>query len=367
MVGVAASAATGRYDAAILQPSDDVEAAEVASVAFVFSCLFSVILLVATLFVNFSNQNLPTEHRSLLFLGIGTVLLSAWSQILMGAAIRGKLFRRMSLARSCGALASAATTIGLGILGYGVWALALGVTVGFLAIALVLMSGLIRSYQGRLSKVTRQGIWHQSVRYKHFLFYSLPSDFANVFASSLPMLFLSIFFGPAVAGYFAMFQRIWAGSSILTQGLGETFRQRASVELRETGGFRQTMMQTILPLAAIASAAFLALVILGPTVFSLVLGENWHEAGVYGQILAPLVCLQFIASPVSWSFYITERLRLLMVWQFSLLIVFASVLFMGVHLLEARESLALYSLAGSVMYVLYASLSFRLSRKTVIG
>lgn len=367
VVGVAAIAATGRYDAAILLPADEAEAAEVASVAFLFSCGFGALLLLASVAASLFDLAMPTEVGPLLFLGVGTVLLSAWNQILTGAAIRCKLFRRMSFARICGAFSSAGVTIGLGTLGYGVWALALGVTTGFLIIALVLVWGLAQYYRGRVPQVTARGVRAQMIRYRQFLIYSLPSDFANALASSLPMLFLSSFFGAAVAGYFAMFQRIWAGSTILTQGLGETFRQRASVELRESGGFRRTMLRTILPLSSLSLLAFLALELLAPTLFGLVLGEHWREAGVYGQLLAPMVCLQFIASPISWSFYITERLRLLMIWQFSLLLVFASALAAGGAWLAAREALALYSLAGSVMYVIYAAMSFRLSRSGAEG
>jgi O-antigen/teichoic acid export membrane protein len=52
-------------------------------------------------------------------------------------------------------------------------------------------------------------------------------------------------------------------------------------------------------LALIAVPIFSIIIIGGPTIFSIIFGEQWREAGVYTQILSPWLALNFIVSPVS--------------------------------------------------------------------
>jgi O-antigen/teichoic acid export membrane protein len=40
-------------------------------------------------------------------------------------------------------------------------------------------------------------------------------------------------------------------------------------------------------------------ILFGPEMFALVFGEHWREAGVYSQIMAPWLMVNFLTSPVS--------------------------------------------------------------------
>jgi O-antigen/teichoic acid export membrane protein len=363
-VSLGTIAATGRYEAAIVLPVEDRDAGAVAAVAGVFALGGTTLLLIMVAILYVAGVTMVREHLLLSGLAVLTIGLAASFQVLLNSAIRYRLFGLTSIARVAGAVTMAALSISFGLMDAGEVGLPLGVTGNYLISGLVLVFALRGS--GRVDGIpSRSRIAGQAKRFRHFPLFSLPSDFINTLASQLPVLFFSTFFGATAAGYLTMFQRVWAGSGILVQGLGETFRQRAAVERQETGTFRRTMLVTVLPLGAVAMILLVVLGIFGPDLFALFAGEQWREAGIYGQILAPMVCAQFVASPVSWAFYIAERLRLMMVWQW---VFFAAVVlagFIGTGLLEERGTLVLLSAVGCVLYLIYAGLSLRLSRDGV--
>ncbi len=54
---------------------------------------------------------------------------------------------------------------------------------------------------------------------------------------------------------------------------------------------------------------FLGIILAGPSIFSLIFGKEWHEAGIYARILAPWIFLDFIRAPLSQIPIITGRIK----------------------------------------------------------
>jgi len=94
----------------------------------------------------------------------------------------------------------------------------------------------------------------------------------------------------------------------------------------------------------------LLLSIVGDDLFSVVLGPEWIEAGVYSQILAIWMFFWFISSPLSTLFRVLEK------QEFSLkinVIIFLSrliTLVIGGVLGDARIALILFSVSGILLY-----------------
>ena len=74
--------------------------------------------------------------------------------------------------------------------------------------------------------------------------------------------------------------------------------------------------------------------------------------------LLPLFALRFVASPLSYMFFIAGRQRLDLMWQFALLAMTVTTLTVGV---QYSTTLQLYSAGYSLLYLLYLWMSFRLS------
>jgi O-antigen/teichoic acid export membrane protein len=361
VVGLGTIASTGRYEAAVMLPEEDRSAIAVAAAAFAFVFAFMSVLAIAVAIAWFGGISLVRDHLSLACLAVVAIGFSGAVQILLNAAIRHRMFVKVNFARIVGAIATAFLSIFIGVYHVDSIGLAIGLTAGYVVCSVVLLQFVVRHYRGVALPDGRE-IRVQARRYRHFPLFSLPSDFSDTLAVNLPVLFFSTFYGAAATGYLTMFQRVWAGTSVVVKGLGETFRHRAALEKQQTGAFGRTVKMTLVPLFAVAVVLAGFLVFLGPTLFAIVIGAQWREAGVYGQILAPLVCLQFIASPISWSFYISERLKLLAMWQLALLMGFLVTLLVGTSTLGSTATLTALSATGSVLYVMYIFISVRISR-----
>lgn len=359
--GIGTLTVTGRYEVTIVIPKDDLEAAEVALGAAAVAVLASLALsLLCYAAILIAPGRLPLDDGLVGFLSL-PILVGALAQVLLNYAIRQQAFYRISLSRVAASAATAIVTIALGLLKFGAWGLVLGSFANQVVLSLMLSDLAWRQVMKWRSALTVRGIWHRLGRFRAYPTYSLPSDFANTLAAALPVMAFSGHFGAVATGYLVMFQRVWAGSTIVGKGLGETFRQKAAAQYAETGNFKRTYEATLWPLASVAGAALLAMVLIGPQAFALVLGEHWREAGVYAQILAPYVCLQLIASPLSWSFYIVEKLRHVAIWQFSLLFTYLVALGIGIATDNTFTALSLLSVSGTVLYGVYIYVSYRLS------
>ena len=199
LVGLGTIASTGRYEAAILLPEEDDAAVSIACAAFLFLTAFVSALAIIFTLAYFIGVGSVRAHSALIGLGVIAVAFSGCVQILLSAAIRKRVFAKVSFARFCAALVSAFLSILIGASTQYAEGLAIGVTAGYAVCALILSRVVARQYGG-VSLPDRAAIYGQVKRYRNFPLFSLPSDFSNTLATNLPVLFFSTFFGSAATG-----------------------------------------------------------------------------------------------------------------------------------------------------------------------
>lgn len=361
VTAVVSTIASGKYDVAIVIPDDEVEALDTAAAALAITACTSLIALVlATVFANILKARLGIGGALAWLVAVG-VLLSGTFQTLISIGIRGRAFGTNNIARVTSAIATAILMIVAGTMTFGAIGLVVSTMVGQFLGIMVLVFGTWRLHNTRLWAISWPGIRDQILRFSNYPRYAVISDLANSMALRLPVFVFSYAFNSTAVGYLVMFQRIWSGSSIFGKGIGETFRQKAARDYTQSGNFRPLYATTFTVMLAVVAPVGVVMMIWGPSIFALVLGETWRGAGVYAQILAPLVCIQFIASPLGWTVYIVEKLRYNMVWQWGLLIGYALALFLGITLGGELETLMAYSAVGSIMYAIYLVVSYRLA------
>ena len=100
----------------------------------------------------------------------------------------------------------------------------------------------------------------------------------------------------------------------------------------------------------------LILLLFAPALFAFVFGPSWRAAGDIARILAPLYFLNFIASPLSYVFYVTGKQKADLVWQVArgILIVGA----FSAHL-TLQGNLLVYTTGYSLLYLIYLQMSYR--------
>jgi O-antigen/teichoic acid export membrane protein len=104
-------------------------------------------------------------------------------------------------------------------------------------------------------------------------------------------------------------------------------------------------------MGALTSFPLAVVLVLGPLVFELLLGQRWYEAGVLAQILVPWMGLRVYYSTLTAVYPVTDRQGEYFLWNVLLLAVQFAALYVGGHFLNVRGTLALFVAVSAIMGV----------------
>ncbi len=358
VVSLAAVIVTGRFEIALALEADG-EPRRLAMGATLITIGVTTVTLIAALLFAALFLPLTIDHRSLWLLGMLAVPLTAGCQTWQAwAAAEGK-YRNLSVIR----IAQSAT-ITMVQIGVGAWApsaaslavaYAVGVGSGLLAAALLLPL----TFRGMSTAVWREVVFSFWARRRRFPLLSLPADSVNTAAAQLPLLIISSRFGAEVAGWLALTMRMLGGPiSLLGATVLDVFRRHAALSWRERGECRGDYMQT---LKVLGGGSFVFVLVMAPSsefLFAAVFGGQWRMSGTIALWMLPMFAMRFVASPLSYMFYVAGKQHVDLVWQVVLLGMTVSALAGAKNYADALQ---IYSAGYSLMYVVYLYLSYRFS------
>ncbi len=295
---------------------------------------------------------------ALLTLGLGT-WLTAYMQTTLAYATSRNAFGKAAKAKIWGAGSIALLQLGLLYAGVGVDALLIGqlggMTIGLLAAAL-----LLRPPMPRMALLLDQDQKHYLRRHEKFWRFSLPSNLLNVLVGQLPLFMIGARHGALAAGLYALTQRVLSAPiALIASSVLEVFKRQSVHEFQTHGNCRDAYQHTFKILALLGMGPSLVLLFFSPQLFALVFGEAWRPAGELAQILAPLYFLNFIASPLSYVFFVAGKQKIDLVWQVGLFGMTATVFLLPGTL---HESLAMYAIGYSLLYLVYLRMSWTCSQ-----
>lgn len=203
--------------------------------------------------------------------------------------------------------------------------------------------------------------WAVLRRHRRFPLFMVPGQMANVASLQVAVVLLSLCYGHAVAGYYALAERvIIAPSAIVGTAVGDAFRQHAAEQYRAHGNCRALYLRTSLMLAGFAALAFVVLAVGARWLFVLVFGAEWRAAGEIASVMAALMFFQILSSPLSQTVFLAKMQHLDMLWQFGRLVAAAVGLLLGYWIWrDYMMSIALYVGATCVMYCLHSMMQYR--------
>jgi hypothetical protein len=93
------------------------------------------------------------------------------------------------------------------------------------------------------------------------------------------------------------------------------------------------------------------------------LGEQWRIAGVYSQILLPMMAIDFISFSLSGVLIIAEKMKIVIYYQIYYLgITIISLLLGCIVFQEIKTALICFAIGRSSAYLLDIFLSYRYSK-----
>jgi O-antigen/teichoic acid export membrane protein len=357
----AAVLVTGRLEMALVVEEDGEPRRFAVAAALATICGIAGILFVPMLVLYFTVVDIKrfTPGFVLVFLP-ATLLMAALQTWQSWAAAEGR-YRALSWIRITQALGITGIQVLAGLLAPSALALAIGHTIGLLVgivVAWHMMPIPIRVF--RPWAAFKAKLWEFWKRHRRFPMFALPADFINTAAGQLPLFFITSKFGSESGGIYALAVRILGGPiSLLGTAVLDVFKRTAATSYRELGHCRGEYLRTFRILAVLGIGLGTGITLFAESFFAWAFGENWRQAGVVAGWLMPMFALRFVASPLSYVFYIMGGQRIDLMWQCGLL---------GMTVLaftlsgDFSSALKMYAWGYAAMYVIYLLLSYRYSR-----
>lgn len=306
-----------RYNFAIPLPASDREGASLVVVSTAAVTLIAAIVLVIGLYIEgiFEVAGLSAVQSYWYFLPLG-VAGSGYYSTLNYWAIREKNFPTIARTRMSQAGASALTQIGLGVIGLGPAGLLTGHLIGTTA-GIRRLAASIRRHGEIFRTVSFTTIVDSAVRYIRFPLVSTWGTLMNSAGLYVPAIALASIYGPTVAGWFALADRIvrlpltLVGNSAAQVYVGEA----AETMRRNPNRMRPLFKSFAIRLAGVGAIPAVTIALFGPDLFQVMFGADWSTSGIFAQALVLAFFLRLVASPLSQTLSVLERQGTQLIWE----------------------------------------------------
>jgi O-antigen/teichoic acid export membrane protein len=351
--GILASVSSFSYKLAVPLPESDEDAANTAALGVAIVVVLSLVVGLAIgavgMFNTAPSSLRPLTHYAWLA-GLGSLVVGLY-EVLTYWAIRQNDVPALARTRIGQGIAQAGGQIGLGLMHVG----AVGLVGGFVA-----GQGVGLRYLGRqawrksavaIRQVSVVGMRRMGRRYRQFAFVSTTASLINSITLYAPVIIIVVAVGERAGGWFALANRLMnAPTALVGQAVGKVyFGEAAALARVDRMLLRQRFLRLVFTLGIAGVLLSTVLVVTTPFWFARVFGARWEEAGLYVQLLGPVLLTDFVCVPVSQTLYVLERQNLQLtadIIEFSAVAaLFAGVLVLG---LSARWLVAAYALGNAV-------------------
>lgn len=374
---------TGRYELAIPLPKQNSDAWQILLLSFLILSGFSILLLVAILFLNdtlLGLFNRPQIGNWLYILPVfvfltGTyniltlwlhrmkqfgasanskVQLSFWENIvtlLMGFRKNGIGFQNINEKFST-IFSKNNVVLSLNSIGFG--GLLIGRMIGLIASNVYLVFKTKKSKPAESTSVDKIAIKRLAHEHKDFpkinMLHAVSDELKN---SGLSFTILFFFMDRVLGIYNQTYRLLRAPLGIIGSAFGHVFFQEVAEQSYSNKPISGLINRTVIKLFLIALPLFTCIFLLSPWFFTIFLGERWSDVGVYAQYMTPWLFVNFIFSPVSQvALVIGKQFSFWMVNLLSSSLVFISMLVAGFVFNDIKSGLILISIT-QVIYSIY--------------
>ena len=352
--------ATGRYELAIMLPTKDSDAIHIMILSALITGGISILCLLIVFFFNTDITNLLGNESisNWLYLLPFSIFISGLYTNLNYWNNRKKAFKRLALNRvwQSGTTATANLAMGWSNLHNG---LILGSFFGQFAALGILMKKTWKDIKTDLQILHKLKIISVAKRYIKFPKYDILASLSNILAQQLPNIFFNALFNAATAGFYYLTQKMLGlPITLIASSILDVFKEQASKDFKKYGNTKTIYLSTFKKLFLFSSVPSILIFFFAPDLFEIVFGKKWVIAGEYAQILAPMLFLRFISSPLSFMLYIGEKQHINLYSQLGLLIMILFSFFISE---DPKNTVILISLSFSIFYCIQISISAKIA------
>jgi O-antigen/teichoic acid export membrane protein len=360
IAGMMALVSTGRYESAIIT----VQGRRIAYLLYRISMLLNgmtfAFLFATLLFFSIISSYRPLADWNLEWpFGIILVFHMGIHQTLMAYTNRCAMFGAMTRARIIAALGNLAAVAAGALYARSPEILIAASTASYLA-AIIYLYWTLRHQWSVPLHTSRKRYAVVIARYWKFPAYGIPTGFLNSLVYAAPLFLLSIFYGAATSGSFAMAQRIISlPMNMVTSAAAEVFRADV-LAAGSNENIRSVYRRTARILATGAIPFAILGVLAAPWVITFILGQLWETASIFATILIPMYAARLIGSPLGYMPIFYRRLDLDFYFQLGWAIALGCVCALSACLLSDMITITVYAAINCIAFLIYIFWSWRL-------
>jgi len=142
------------------------------------------------------------------------------------------------------------------------------------------------------------GMLELARQHSDFPKFRAPVMLINAVSQHLPTLVLAAYFGPAAAGFFALCkQALTMPTNLIGKSVADVYSPRISRAIHDREPVAAMLLKATAALGLVGLVPFTLVAVIGPWLFALVFGEQWHVAGEYARWLALAEYVIFVSRP----------------------------------------------------------------------
>ena len=337
-----------KYELAIMLPKKDEDAQALLFVSSLITILMSLLILIV-LFI-FRNQLLQIFANIKVFiwlipLGVfGTGMLqvfSAWNT-------RNQFYRNVSGSRIVQSGTTAISQFSFWSLSSAGKGLIWGSITGFILSLLVLVYRSIKMNTIYLKSLSKEKILYNIKEYRNFPKYQSFSVLINSFSQHLPVMLLTVFYSPVVAGFYSLTHRALNTPARLIGGsVRQVFYEKASKIYGSGKSIKNIYEKVTLNLIKVTLIPYLAIGLFSRDIFSIVFGSDWITSGIYAQYIIFFIFTITVNPPSVMSIQILGMQKFHLKYEFFLAITRAVSIYVGFSFFNSHfASIGLFALVG---------------------
>lgn len=347
-----------RYEIAILS-ADEKDVPGVVRLCVRLCLLMSALAAIGVAAVLLGQPRWLDQFGAVIYLLPLSMLLAGMGQIINYIGLRTQAFGVIGQGKAAQSLVYVASALGLGYLWPTAFALTAADAFGKGALVAFSNRGSVRKLLCRRidADEPKPGV---ATRFRSLPLVSMPSAIINTLGSSFTTFMMLAIFDAGQAGNYAMVERmIGAPISIIATAASQAFMSalsnRSEQRVDDWGLFRKILRTN----ALIGLVPLLLLIFTAPTLVPWVLGSHWTQAGLFAQILAPMLYVSFVVTPFNMTLLMRGRQAWQLGWDSARLLVIGGMwLLVGRFFHDATIAVAAYSAIATVFYLAHLMLSW---------
>lgn len=368
IINIVTPVAALAYPIAIVLPKRDEDAKGIVRLSLIVTITITIISII--ILILFHNQivvifNLD-EIANYLFLLPLVIIFAGLMQVAEQWLIRVKQFSINAKVTFYQSLIINAAKVGVGYFypRAAVLVVTTALSSGIRAFLMIIFAK--RTYRSKTrERIKDKPIKDLAKKYYEFPIYRAPEMLLSAISFGFPVLLLTVFFGPAAAGFYSLGMSVLsAPTQLIGKSVGDVFYPRAAEAKNNNENLTSLIKRATFALSGIGIIPYTLIFLFGPTLFSLVFGSEWATAGEYARWIALYSFFNFINKPSIQSLPVLNAQKFHLIYTIIRTIVRIIVLVIGYYIFSSDiVAVILYGISGAILDFGLIIITLKISKK----